>query len=287
MTQSTHTHRYSWSYADTMNKRALSIADMVTLSRGVAASGLLAAGIHRGPPSSRSRWYVWLTLIYGAVVCDWLDGPLARRCGGTRMGGVLDLEADSLLTLCASIAAVNSGELPRLVSLPAIARYVLAARLLLAGRYAHLRSAEYSWSRPLGTIQMVTFVAALAPFKGRLTRVVLRLLAPSQAAVQLFATAHALISRPTRPWRWGLSAAIALIAVLRRVVRPTPSDSPADRSCTLTARPPAGAGGAIGAERSIRGEIYRWLAFGLFLTGIYGLRRLIDSAPDMRHGTSP
>src|SRR5207244_4000750 len=66
-----------------------------------------------------------VALLLVGVVTDWLDGPLARRASATAMGARFDLEADSLLTLGAAIAAVRRG-LPRVGLLAPIVRYAIA-----------------------------------------------------------------------------------------------------------------------------------------------------------------
>ncbi len=62
--------------------------------------GLLAAGLRdrRAGPA----WLGWGAMVWGATLSDWLDGPLARHAGTAGdLGRPFDLEADSLLTLCA------------------------------------------------------------------------------------------------------------------------------------------------------------------------------------------
>src|SRR5439155_9876272 len=58
----------------------LTAVDAMTLSRGVAAAvlvGLLVSGLrHR---SGLAGWLGWGSVVYGSIVCDWLDGPVARR----------------------------------------------------------------------------------------------------------------------------------------------------------------------------------------------------------------
>src|SRR5438309_6001329 len=80
----------------------LTPANVVTLSRAGAAAVLAAAP---------GKTVAWAALVAGATLADWLDGPLARRRGATPLGAVLDLEADSWLTLWAAIAAYRCGTL--------------------------------------------------------------------------------------------------------------------------------------------------------------------------------
>ena len=96
-----------------------------------------------------------LSILLVGVVTDWLDGPLARRAGGSAYGVRLDLEADSLLTLGAAIAAVRRGA-PRVVLLAPVARYAVAARR------PHLDRDEAFWDRLTGVAQMAVLAGAIA-----------------------------------------------------------------------------------------------------------------------------
>jgi len=95
-----------------------------------------------------------LAILVLGVVTDWLDGPLARRAGSTAAGARFDLEADSLLTLGAAIAAVRRGA-PRVALLAPIGRYALTpARAPDAVRL----------DRITGVAQMLVLGGALARF---------------------------------------------------------------------------------------------------------------------------
>jgi phosphatidylglycerophosphate synthase len=96
----------------------------------------------------------WLAFFAG-VLSDWLDGPLARRAGVTAAGARFDLEADSLLTLGAAIAAVRCGA-PRIVLVAPVARYAVQA---LRPR---LTPDEARWDRITGVAQMAVLGAAIA-----------------------------------------------------------------------------------------------------------------------------
>ena len=98
-----------------------------------------------------------LTILLVGIVTDWLDGPLARRGGPTATGARFDLEADSLLTLGASIAAARVG-VPRVVLLAPVARYAVAMI-----RTGPLDRDGVRWDRITGVAQMAVFAAALAP----------------------------------------------------------------------------------------------------------------------------
>lgn len=89
------------------------------------------------------------------VISDWVDGPLARRAGSTVYGARLDLEADSLLTLGAAVAAVRRGA-PPIVLLAPVARYAIAP--MRPG----LTPDEQNWDRITGVAQMLMLTLAIA-----------------------------------------------------------------------------------------------------------------------------
>lgn len=127
-----------------------------------------------------------LVVVLVGTVTDWLDGPLARRAGPTASGARFDLEADSLLTLGASIAAARVGA-PRVVLLAPLARYAVAMI-----RRRPLDRDGVRWDRITGVAQMAVFGAALAP---RPLRMLVSLALPVSAA-----RCAALLVQ-ARPWR--------------------------------------------------------------------------------------
>jgi phosphatidylglycerophosphate synthase len=164
----------------------LGIVDLMTLSRGLAAAvlvGLVASGTR--DRTGFAGWIGWLGLFWGSVVCDWLDGPIARRLGTSPAGAIFDLEADSWLTLSTAAAAAAWGGLPGYCLAAPGARYVLLGQALRDLPYRHVFDSEPGWARWSGIAQMLLFTAALAPFGGRFTRVAVRLAAPVVAPVQL------------------------------------------------------------------------------------------------------
>jgi phosphatidylglycerophosphate synthase len=96
-----------------------------------------------------------LSILIVGVVSDWLDGPLARRSPASSYGARFDLEADSLLTLGAAIAAVRRGA-PRVVLLAPVARYVVAALR------PHLDRDQAFWDRLTGVAQMAVLAGSIA-----------------------------------------------------------------------------------------------------------------------------
>jgi phosphatidylglycerophosphate synthase len=164
----------------------LSVVDAMTLSRaatGALLTGLVMSGIRdrRG----MAGWLGWLAVLYGAILCDWLDGPIARRLGSSEIGAMFDLEADSWVTLCTSAACVTWGELPLYVMVSPLARYALLGRALQRMAYSEATSGHPRWERHTGIAQMLLYIAALAPFGGRLTRPAVRRSAPIIASVQV------------------------------------------------------------------------------------------------------
>ena len=89
-------------------------ADFLTLARAAIGATLVAlvlAGFAQR--LSLTGTLAWVTALLGVTALDWLDGPLARWVGPTQLGRVLDIEADSWLTLCCAAgcrrAAVRGG----------------------------------------------------------------------------------------------------------------------------------------------------------------------------------
>jgi len=168
----------------------LGAVDAMTLSRGAAAALLL--GVHASGVRCRTGfagWLGWASLVYGSIVCDWLDGPLARRLGATSpLGALLDLEGDSWLTLVTASSAVTWGGLPGYCIVAPLARYALLIVAMRRIPYERVYVDEPAWARPLGIAQMSLFTAALAPFGAAGTRLVVRLAAPIVAAFQLLGT---------------------------------------------------------------------------------------------------
>jgi CDP-diacylglycerol--glycerol-3-phosphate 3-phosphatidyltransferase len=165
--------------ASRTHDRLLTAPNLVTMSRGFAAAALA------GQAASRSvRVGVWVALVLSCTVADWIDGPLARHYGTTRLGALLDLEADSWLTLWAAIAAWRAETLPALSLLPAAIRYpvFVFAQLCRQPRKPEPGTGAV-FERFTGTLQMVVLVAALAPSK-RVRRQARRF-APLAATAQL------------------------------------------------------------------------------------------------------
>ncbi len=139
------------------------MADILTMSR--VASGTLCLGlILAGEDDALIRWFAFVVVLVTATLCDWSDGPLARRLGPTRLGAVLDIEADSWLTLGAAIGAVAWGGLCWFVAAPAVIRYIHPAIAFCQGRLP--KGGGPWWSIFTGVAQMVLLVTALAPAQG-------------------------------------------------------------------------------------------------------------------------
>jgi CDP-alcohol phosphatidyltransferase len=170
------------------HRHQLDLVDLMTLSRSWAASllaGLVASGLRdrRGI----TGWMGWLALLYGSILCDWLDGPIARHRGTTQLGALLDLEADSWLTLCAAAGAVQWGNLPLMTASPPLLRYGLMCKDLRTTPYTDLFANEPDWGRHIGMGQMLLYIGALAPFRGPATSRLVWLAAPVQTSLQLCA----------------------------------------------------------------------------------------------------
>jgi phosphatidylglycerophosphate synthase len=77
------------------------------------------------------------SLAVAAVLLDLADGAVARRCGGSSEGAILDMEVDQLATLGLAIVGVaGRGLAPWVLILPAM-RYVFVLARHAAGAPAH------------------------------------------------------------------------------------------------------------------------------------------------------
>jgi phosphatidylglycerophosphate synthase len=167
------------------------VADLLTYARatcGAVLAGLLAAAIRdRGGPSDRLGFAASLL---GATTLDWLDGPLARRTGPTRLGAVLDIEADSWLTFWCAAAATAWGGLPRWCLLPPLLRYLDPLVALRAGRLP--AGGGPWWARVTGAAQMLLFLTALAslPLRRTVLRVISGVVSGAQTASLLWLLAR-------------------------------------------------------------------------------------------------
>jgi phosphatidylglycerophosphate synthase len=139
-----------------------SLADVFTISR--AASGAVLAGLVTSGIRDRKGIAGWIGLLVpllGATATDWLDGPLARHADPTRLGGVLDIEADSWLTLWSATAAIACRNLPAWCILPPIVRYLDPLHSLLHNKLP--KGGGPWWCRVTGTGQMGLLFLALIP----------------------------------------------------------------------------------------------------------------------------
>src|SRR5204862_6201090 len=131
----------------------LDAVDALTLSRGLAASIVAAAAI--AGPHDRRRYatrIAWALALSGSTLTDWIDGPLARRRGPTRLGRVLDLELDSWLTLATTLAGTRLGTLDAICLVTPSLRYLaMASRISYEDVHAVGKSDR---ARNLGITQM-------------------------------------------------------------------------------------------------------------------------------------
>lgn len=159
-------HLFLAAMIDQTGTRSASLADVMTLSRattGALLVGLVASGIR--DRTGMAGKLSWSLILLEATAVDWLDGPLARRIGPSQLGGVLDIESDSWLTLWTAICANEWADLPRWCLLPPLLRYLDPMLDLSRGKLP--RGGGPWWSRLTGTSQMILFLAALAPLTGK------------------------------------------------------------------------------------------------------------------------
>ena len=143
-------------------------ANLVTLGRGLAiaaCAGFLAAPL---PLEGLLAWAPALLYALG-VLPDFLDGALARATHRvTVLGGILDMEYDSLAMLIVSLLAVRLGKVPAWYISLGLARYLFVAGLWLRQRRGlPICELPPSNTRRLAAgFQMGFFCVALCPIFG-------------------------------------------------------------------------------------------------------------------------
>jgi phosphatidylglycerophosphate synthase len=138
------------------------IANVLTLARlavGCALAALVLSGAH--DRLRAAAVFVWVLVVISATLGDWLDGPIGRREGTTKFGGMLDIESDSWLTLWSALAAVTLGDLPWICLLAPLIRYLHPLLDLRTGRLP--AGGGPWWSRVTGVAQMATLISGFAP----------------------------------------------------------------------------------------------------------------------------
>jgi phosphatidylglycerophosphate synthase len=135
-------------------------ADPLTGCRALCATAILtAATVGRADGTwEQGRRVAGIALVAG-IATDRVDGRLARRFGATRLGAVMDIEADSLLTLAMAEAAVRWGRLARYVLIPPLLRYSDLVRTLR--RREIFTGDAIWWCRASGAAQMLLFLSAM------------------------------------------------------------------------------------------------------------------------------
>lgn len=170
-------------------------ADLLTLLRFPLAAAYLVF------PSLAAR----LGILAAAAASDLLDGPVARRLGGSRFGAVLDPIADKVFMACAFAVVLVSGRLTWYEVGGILLRDLWAAAAFvgtLVRRRPVTIPARYG-GKAVTVAQVLTLVAFLTDSQ------LLRPLAWATAAVALYAIYdyHRAASREARPLKGGSSRA--------------------------------------------------------------------------------
>ena len=109
------------------------LANILTIGRGMAAAALTGLLATPTPPDG----LIWLAAILhaGAILPDFFDGYIARVTGRVSvLGGRLDMEADSLAMLAATLLSVSYGFMPWWFITVGLARYLYVIGLWLRAR---------------------------------------------------------------------------------------------------------------------------------------------------------
>jgi phosphatidylglycerophosphate synthase len=175
-----------------VGRESITVADALT--RGRFAVGTMLVALAIAGFSARvtvGGGIAWGIALLAATLMDWLDGPIARRIGPTRLGAAIDIEADSWLTLSTAVAAVVWGGLPWWVLAPPLVRYIHPVRAWLSGDLP--AGGGPWWARMTGVAQMALLLAALAPAEGDARDAVLSAAAYPIVGAQLIALLALLI----------------------------------------------------------------------------------------------
>jgi len=132
-------------------RRRWTVADLLTVVRLPLAVAFFLVDVP-----------LWRALILAvAAATDLLDGAIARRLGGSRLGAVLDPVADKLFMVSAAGAVLLSGRVPPLLLLAVLLRDIVAtlafAWVLVIGRPAAIAA---RWSGKAATIGQMAMLFA-------------------------------------------------------------------------------------------------------------------------------
>ena len=113
-----------WSAPDELSGRGLGPANRVTLGRSTLVLPVSALALEpAGLPDEVWWWVIAVSTI--AMVCDGVDGSVARRTGtSTAFGARFDMELDSFLALALSILVWRSGKVGPWILLIGAFRYL-------------------------------------------------------------------------------------------------------------------------------------------------------------------
>lgn len=138
-------------------------ANMLTEMRGLGASfllGRLLGGI--GTSSSLA-----LGIFVAGIITDMLDGQIAKRAGTqSRLGQIIDGEADFCLYLALTVILLQNGLLPLWLGLLMLLRFFIPLIAALGSYflYAHpVRFGSTMWGKIAGMVQGLYFCVLLAP----------------------------------------------------------------------------------------------------------------------------
>ncbi len=102
------------------------------VSAGVLTALGLLAGLGACVAAATSSWAVALVLWLLNRLLDGLDGPLARRCGATELGGLLDFVADFVVYSGFVVGVAIAQPAARLACVVLLATYLVNNVALLA-----------------------------------------------------------------------------------------------------------------------------------------------------------
>jgi phosphatidylglycerophosphate synthase len=139
----------------------LGVPTMLTLVRGLLAATLLAlAMVSTVPPRGAA-----LGLFLAGIATDIADGQIARRTGWrTKLGQILDGEADLCLYAGITAVLIRSGALPLWLGFLLVARFLLPVLAAIVSYFVFARTVAFGstiWGKAAGMTLTALIICAL------------------------------------------------------------------------------------------------------------------------------
>jgi CDP-diacylglycerol--glycerol-3-phosphate 3-phosphatidyltransferase len=156
-----------WLISRTADGQPITLATMITLSRG-AALAVFSGFLVVGPPTGPFEWIPAMLFALAAGL-DFVDGRIARATDSvSELGARLDTEIDGLTVLLGTLYVVTTDLVPAVFLLVGVARYVFVLGIAVRNRLGLAVEAlpPSQLRRVLGGLAMGSIWLALLPISG-------------------------------------------------------------------------------------------------------------------------